>query len=57
MNERALDVGFDPDAELMLMTVHGVLHLLGFDHIEDADANAMEAIEERILSARGYARR
>ncbi len=37
------------------MTVHGVLHLLGYDHIEDADAEAMEALETRILAGLGIA--
>lgn len=36
------------------MTVHGVLHLLGFDHIEDQDAELMEALETRILAGLGY---
>ncbi|GAB3033941.1 rRNA maturation RNase YbeY [Oleiagrimonas citrea] len=35
------------------MTVHGVLHLLGYDHIEDADAVRMEALETRILADLG----
>ncbi len=35
------------------MTVHGVLHLLGYDHIEDADAERMEALETRILATLG----
>jgi probable rRNA maturation factor len=35
------------------MTVHGVLHLLGHDHIEDAEAEAMEAMEKRILAKLG----
>lgn len=33
------------------LTVHGVLHLLGFDHIDDAEAEAMEALEVRALAA------
>ena len=37
------------------MTVHGVLHLLGYDHIEDAQAEAMEALETRILARLGIA--
>ncbi|WP_266181043.1 rRNA maturation RNase YbeY [Dyella humicola] len=37
------------------MTVHGVLHLLGYDHIEDAEAEAMEALETRILAGLGIA--
>ncbi|CAC9590995.1 Metal-dependent hydrolase YbeY, involved in rRNA and/or ribosome maturation and assembly [uncultured Gammaproteobacteria bacterium] len=34
---------------LMHMAIHGTLHLLGFDHIEDADAEKMEALEVKIL--------
>ena len=32
------------------MVVHGILHLLGFDHIEDGEAEAMEAKEISILA-------
>lgn len=32
------------------LTVHGVLHLLGYDHIVDQEAEAMEALETRILA-------
>ncbi|SMN15887.1 Metal-dependent hydrolase YbeY, involved in rRNA and/or ribosome maturation and assembly [uncultured Candidatus Thioglobus sp.] len=34
---------------LMHMAIHGTLHLLGFDHIEDVDAEKMEALEVKIL--------
>ncbi|SDW01273.1 probable rRNA maturation factor [Nitrosomonas oligotropha] len=37
------------------LTVHGILHLQGYDHIEDADAAEMEQLETRILAALGYA--
>jgi probable rRNA maturation factor len=37
------------------MTIHGVLHLLGYDHIEDTEAEAMEALETRILARLGIA--
>jgi probable rRNA maturation factor len=37
------------------LTVHGVLHLQGYDHIEDADAVEMEQLETRILAKLGYA--
>ncbi|WP_372621106.1 rRNA maturation RNase YbeY, partial [Alteromonas stellipolaris] len=30
---------------------HGILHLLGYDHIDDADADIMEAKEIRILAS------
>ena len=37
------------------MTVHGILHLLGYDHITDEDAEVMESKEIEILSALGIA--
>ncbi len=38
---------------LMHLTVHGVLHLLGYDHESDAEAEAMEGVERAILSKLG----
>lgn len=35
------------------LLVHGVLHLLGYDHIEEEDAALMEALEVRILASLG----
>jgi probable rRNA maturation factor len=35
------------------LTVHGVLHLLGYDHIDEAEAERMEALETRILAGLG----
>lgn len=32
------------------MVIHGCLHLLGYDHINDTDANEMEALEINILA-------
>lgn len=37
--------------EIELLLVHGLLHLCGYDHIEDADARIMEAREKELLSA------
>lgn len=37
------------------LSVHGTLHLLGFDHIDAADAECMEAMETRILAKLGIA--
>jgi probable rRNA maturation factor len=37
----------DPAAELRLLLVHGVLHLLGYDHEEEADRTEMWARQER----------
>ena len=35
------------------LSVHGVLHLLGFDHQHDAEATRMEALERRVLAELG----
>ena len=37
------------------LTVHGVLHLLGFDHQNERDATRMETLETRILAGFGIA--
>lgn len=36
------------------ITIHGVLHLLGYDHIDDDEANVMEALEINLLKKLGY---
>lgn len=36
------------------MTIHGTLHLLGYDHIDDAEADVMEALEVKLLAALGF---
>jgi probable rRNA maturation factor len=42
-------------AHLQHLTAHGVLHLLGYDHETDAEAEAMEARERAILASLGIA--
>jgi probable rRNA maturation factor len=37
------------------LVVHGMLHLLGYDHVDDADATLMEQTEARILVSLGVA--
>jgi probable rRNA maturation factor len=37
------------------LLVHGILHLLGHDHLGDAEAEAMEAIETNVLATMGIA--
>lgn len=51
----AKEQGKHPRDHWAHMTVHGVLHLLGYDHIDDAEAEAMEALETRILAGLGIA--
>jgi probable rRNA maturation factor len=37
------------------LVVHGVLHLLGFDHMEEDEAEQMEALERQALASLGIA--
>ncbi len=41
------------DAHYAHLVIHGVLHLLGYDHIEESDATEMEALETRTLATLG----
>ncbi len=48
---QATEYGHTVEEELNLLLVHGVLHLLGYDHEADEDAGAMQARERAILLA------
>ncbi|MGR9106533.1 MAG: rRNA maturation RNase YbeY [Gammaproteobacteria bacterium] len=50
----AADQAKDPEAHWAHMVVHGLLHLLGYDHIEDSDAMEMERVELEILAGLGF---
>ncbi|MEG0505497.1 MAG: rRNA maturation RNase YbeY, partial [Raoultibacter sp.] len=39
------------EEEISLLLVHGLLHLCGYDHIEDDEAERMESLESQILEA------
>lgn len=49
----AQDEGKTLEAHLAHMVVHGFLHLVGFDHIDDDEAVVMEGLESRIMVALG----
>jgi probable rRNA maturation factor len=51
----AAQQGKAPVAHYAHLTVHGTLHLLGWDHEVDAEAEAMEAREREILATLGIA--
>ena len=50
----AREQGKSPHSHWAHMVVHGVLHLLGYDHENDRDAHEMESTETRILKRFGY---
>lgn len=50
VSRQATENGVPFEAELELMVVHGLLHLLGYDHHEDADAEVMEGRERELLA-------
>lgn len=50
----ATEQGKDLLAHWAHMVVHGTLHLQGYDHIEDADADEMESLETKILTTMNY---
>jgi probable rRNA maturation factor len=51
----AAERGIGVDQHLSHLMVHGVLHLLGYDHQGDLEADAMEAIERDALASLGIA--
>lgn len=54
IKEQADEYGHSIGRELMYMIVHAMLHLLGYDHIEEADKKKMRKREEAILRKYGY---
>ncbi len=54
-HREAAEAGRAPADHITHLIVHGVLHLMGFDHERDADAALMEGIEVDILAGLGIA--
>jgi probable rRNA maturation factor len=49
--EQAKEFGHTVEEELNLLLVHGILHLLGYEHEQDDDATVMQARERALLTA------
>lgn len=54
--EQAEEYGHSYERELHYLLVHGVMHCLGFDHIEELDKAEMRIQEEKVLGALGITR-
>lgn len=54
--EQAQEYGHSTEREIAFLTVHSMLHLLGYDHIEEDDRVVMRAREEEILNYMGITR-
>lgn len=53
VDEQRARFGTSFEEEASLMLVHSLLHLLGYDHIEEDEALEMEGLEKEILDAYG----
>lgn len=53
MQEQALTYGHSEKRELAFLCVHGLLHLLGYDHQEKAEEKVMFALQDEILNKVG----
>ncbi|HBE92185.1 MAG TPA: rRNA maturation RNase YbeY [Gammaproteobacteria bacterium] len=55
VEREAAEQGKGIEAHWAHMIVHGVLHLCGYDHIDDGEALVMEGLETEIIKNLGYA--
>lgn len=49
--DHAASLGRSPQDELRLLTVHGILHLLGMDHADPAEEREMFGLTDRLLAS------
>ena len=54
VEREAHEQGKEAAAHWAHMVVHGTLHLLGYDHLDDAQAQEMESLETRTLAGLGF---
>lgn len=56
VREQALQYGHSCKRELAFLIAHSMLHLFGFDHVEEEERQDMEARQELLLQKKGYTR-
>ena len=54
LQEESISLNKPLIAHWALIVIHGILHLLGYDHIEDNDATIMQALEIKLLAQLGF---
>lgn len=53
---QAKEYGHGPKREICFLALHGFLHLVGYDHVEEKDREIMEKTQDEILAAAGVTR-
>lgn len=56
VTEQAEQYGHSKDRELAFLIAHSMLHLFGYDHMEEEERKVMEEKQEAILKLKGYLR-
>ncbi|MBQ1327092.1 MAG: rRNA maturation RNase YbeY [Eubacterium sp.] len=56
VRSQALDFGHSEKREVAFLTAHSMLHLFGYDHMNDDEREVMERTQNDILNKRGYTR-
>ncbi|WP_434456934.1 rRNA maturation RNase YbeY [Stutzerimonas urumqiensis] len=54
VQREAAEQGKSIEAHWAHLVIHGCLHLLGYDHLEDAEAEEMETLERHLLAELGH---
>lgn len=57
MKEQAVEYGHSEQRECAFLITHGLLHLLGYDHIEEDERRVMRAKEEEVLNTAKFLRK
>ena len=56
VRSQAAEYGHSEKREIAFLTAHSMLHLMGFDHIDDDERLRMEEMQRQILDMKGYSR-